>query len=154
MGYSPAALGMRERSWRRSTAVVDLKRKRSNPVRPMLALVCCCAFLLLNSAAAHATTLTTPALSAGSDGTAQCELVNLGTTPINVTLLPVRITPGPVSDPIACPGLAQNSRCFVQIPGTVDVLCKFTFIGSKTTVRAIIETLTAGGTTTAALPAS
>jgi hypothetical protein len=42
----------------------------------------------------------------------------------------------------------------VQIPGTVDVLCKFTFTGAKTSVRAIIEALTAGGTATAALPAS
>ena len=74
-------------------------------MKPLLALVSCCAFLLLSGAAAHAVTLTTPPLSAGSDGTAQCEIVNVGTTPIDVTLLPVRITPGPVFDPLACPAL-------------------------------------------------
>ena len=50
--------------------------------------------------------------------------------------------------------LAPNSRCFVQIPGTIDVFCKFTFTGSKATVRTLIETLTIGGTTTAALTAN
>src|SRR5215831_3113567 len=119
-----------------------------------LAFVAACTILLLSDPAAHAVTLTTPALSAGSYGTAQCEIVNLGAMPIDVTLLPVRMTPGPVIDPFPCPNLASNSRCFVQIPGSIDVLCKFMFNGSKTTVRAIVETLTARGTTTAALPAS
>jgi hypothetical protein len=42
----------------------------------------------------------------------------------------------------------------VQIPGTIDVFCRFTFSGSKASVRAVVETLTVGGTATAALPAS
>jgi len=113
-----------------------------------------CALLSLSGKLAYATTLTTPPLSAGDDGIVQCEIVNVGGTPIDVTLLPVRVTPGPVFDPIACPNLATNARCFVQIPGTLDVFCRFTFSGSKTSVRAIVETLTLGGTATAALLAN
>jgi hypothetical protein len=110
--------------------------------------------LLIGSGVARATTLSTPPLSIGTDGSGLCELVNLGQTPINVTLLPVAVTPGPIFDPIACTGLARNSRCVVEITGPRDLYCRFTFTGSKGSVRAVIETLTSGGTATAALPAN
>jgi hypothetical protein len=47
-----------------------------------------------------------------------------------------------------------SARCVVSISAPRDVFCKFTFNASKTAVHAVIETLTTGGTTTAALPAS
>jgi hypothetical protein len=103
---------------------------------------------------AAGSTLTTPPLSIGTDGSAVCELVNLGQTPINVTLLPVGVTPGPIFDPIACSGLAPNARCVVQITTPRDLYCRFMFTGSKNSVRALIEMLTSGGTATAALPAT
>jgi hypothetical protein len=110
--------------------------------------------VLLGGGVAAASTLTTPPLSIGTDGTALCELVNLGQTPINVTLLPVGVTPGPIFDPIACSGLAPNARCVVQITTPRDLYCRFMFTGSKNSVRASIETLTSGGTATASLPAT
>jgi hypothetical protein len=109
---------------------------------------------LIASGVAGATTLSTPPLSIGTDGSGLCELVNLGQTPINVTLLPVGVTPGPVFDPIACTDLAPNARCVVGITTPRDLYCRFTFTGSKGSVRAVIETLTSGGTAAAALPAS
>jgi hypothetical protein len=109
---------------------------------------------LIGDGVAAATTLSTPPLSIGTDGSGLCELVNTGQTPINVTLLPVAVTPGPIFDPIACTGLAPNTRCVVEIATPRDVYCRFTFIGSKGSVRAAIETLTSGGTATAALPAN
>jgi hypothetical protein len=42
----------------------------------------------------------------------------------------------------------QKKRC------CRDLYCRFTFTGSKGSVRAVIETLTSGGTATAALSAS
>ena len=110
--------------------------------------------LLFGGVVGAATTLSTPPLSIGTDGSALCELVNTGQTPINVTLLPVAVTPGPVFDPIACTGLAPNARCVVEITIPRDLYCRFTFTGSKGNVRALIETLSSGGTATAALPAS
>jgi hypothetical protein len=109
---------------------------------------------LLGGGVAAATTLRTPSLSIGTDGSGLCELVNTGQTPINVTLLPVAVTPGPIFDPIACTGLAPNARCVVEIASPRDLYCRFTFTGSKGSVRAVIEILTSGGTATAALPAS
>jgi hypothetical protein len=109
---------------------------------------------LIGGGVAGATTLSTPPLSIGTDGSGLCELVNLGQTPINVTLLPVALTPGPVFDPIACTDLAPNARCVVGITIPRDVYCRFTFTGSRGSVRALIETLTSAGTATAALPAS
>jgi hypothetical protein len=109
---------------------------------------------LIGGGVAAATTLSTPALSIGTDGSGLCELVNLGQTPINVTLLPVAVTPGPIFDPIACTGLAPNARCVVGITTPRDLYCRFTFTGSKGSVRAVIEILTSGGTATAALPAN
>lgn len=109
---------------------------------------------LIGGGIAAASTLTTPPLNVGTDGSALCELVNMGPTPINVTLVPVGVTPGPIFDPIACSGLAPNARCVVQITTPRDLFCRFTFTGSKNSVRALIETLTSGGTATAALPAT
>jgi hypothetical protein len=109
---------------------------------------------LIAGGVAGATTLSTPPLSIGTDGSGLCELVNLGPTPINVTLLPVALTPGPIFDPVACTGLAPNARCVVGITIPRDLYCRFTFTASKGNVRAEIETLTSGGTATAALPAS
>ena len=56
-------------------------------------------------------------------------------------------------DPIACPGLAPNAPCIARIGLPRDIYCRFTFNGAKGTVRALIETISPGGTTTAALPA-
>jgi hypothetical protein len=82
-------------------------------------------------------------------------LVNLGPVPITASIIPVSTTGGPVFDPFQCAALAPNARCFVTIGIVpVDVFCRFTFSGSKSSVRALIETLTTGGTTTAALPAN
>jgi hypothetical protein len=64
---------------------------------------------LIGGGVAAATTLNTPPLSIGTDGSGLCELVNLGQTPINVTLLPVAVTPGSIFDPIACTGLVSRS---------------------------------------------
>jgi hypothetical protein len=83
------------------------------------------------------------------------ELVNLGPVPITASIIPVSTTGGPVFDPFQCAALAPNAHCFVTIGIVpVDVFCRFTFSGSKSSVRALIETLTTGGTTTAALPAN
>jgi hypothetical protein len=127
-------------------------------MRWLVALVVGSALFSLTADRAAAASLTTYPLSAGSDGGVQCELVNVGEAPIDVTVLPVRVAPpdGPVFDPVACPNLAQNSRCVVKIKlgAPIDLYCKFMFGGSKTTVRALIETVTASGTTTAALPAN
>ena len=122
----------------------------------------CAAFLtgfailvLVCSTTALASTLTTSPLSAGSDGTVQCELVNLGPVSITASIIPVSTSGGPVFDPFPCPTVAPNARCFVTIGiAPVDAFCRFTFSGSKSGVRALIETLTTGGTTTAALPAT
>jgi hypothetical protein len=107
------------------------------------------------STTVQASTLKTSPLSAGSDGTVQCELVNVGAVPITASIIPVSTSGGPVFDPFPCPTVAPNARCFVTIGIVpVDVFCRFTFSGSKSGVRALIETVTPGGTTTAALPAN
>jgi len=127
-------------------------------MRTLIGMLAAFALLSLTGSPAAAATLTTFPLSAGTDGIVQCEILNLGDNPINVTLLPVRVTPpdGPVFDPVACPSVATNSRCVVQINvgEPIDLYCKFMFNGSKATVRALIETLTTSGTATAALPAN
>jgi hypothetical protein len=111
---------------------------------------------LLTGTGAYAVTLTTPPLSVGADGSAQCELVNVGSMPVDVTVLPVRLTPGPIFDPLACVGVGPRERCVVQIPARLDVFCQFIIPGSKRAVqvRAVIATLSAQGTTLAALPAN
>ena len=127
-------------------------------MRWLIGLFAISALVSLTTGPAGAASLTTFPLSAGSDGVVQCELANLGEAPINVTVLPVRVTPpdGPVFDPVACPNVAQNTRCVVKINvgGPIDLYCKFMFNGSKTTVRALIETLSSSGTAMAALPAN
>jgi hypothetical protein len=127
-------------------------------MRWLVALAVSSGLFSLTAGCAPAASLTTFPLSAGSDGGVQCELVNVGEAPIDVTVLPVRVAPsdGPVFDPVFCPNVAPNSRCVVKIKlgMPIDLYCKFTFGGSKTAVRALIETVTASGTTTAALPAN
>src|SRR5262249_9715409 len=90
-----------------------MRRIRVHVMKRRLDVMGVAVLFLIGGGAAGATTLSTPPLSIGTDGSGLCEPVNLGQTPINVTLLPVALTPGPVFDPIACTGLAPNARCVV-----------------------------------------
>lgn len=120
---------------------------------PMTFVVAVCTLAM--SGAAHAGTLTTAPLlpDFGASSQVRCEAVNVGTTPVTITIDIINTNNGVVGETNTCINVAQNRGCGTALLSPFGGFCRITTTGSTKRIRGSIQTRTGGNVPTSAIEA-
>ena len=112
-------------------------------------------FALAMSGAAHAGTLTTASLlpDFGANSQVRCEAVNVGTTPVTITIDIINTNNGLVGSTNTCANVALDHGCGTALLSPFGGFCRITTTGSTKRLRGSLQTRTGGNVPTSAIEA-
>ena len=110
---------------------------------------------LAMSGAAHAGTLTTGPLlpDFGANSQVRCEAVNVGTTPVTITIDIINTNNGLVGQTNTCTNVAPDHGCGTALLSSFGGFCRITTTGSTKRLRGSLQTRTGSNVPTSAIEA-